>query len=357
MNANIKWLRDKIKLYNMQGIIISNPVNIRYLTGIEAEGTLLITRKENIFITDGRYIEEVNNVITIDDEIIVCDIKNISSEDNENFFNFCENVGFEESYITYAKYKDYIQKYKINNFEETDLIIEKQRMIKDDEEIEKIRKACELTDSCFNHLCDFIKIGMTEKEISHEIENYFRINGADGLSFDTIVASGRNSSKPHAMPTNKKIENGDPITIDFGCKYKGYCSDMTRTVFAGFVPEYIKPIYDLVLDNQLKTTKELKEGANIRTLSKVVEGAFKLNGFELIHSLGHGVGLDIHELPYINSKNDFNLKEKMVITNEPGIYIPNRFGIRIEDTILITKFGCKCLTESDRNYVVVDKKN
>ena len=102
MNANIKWLRDKIKLYNMQGIIITNPVNIRYLTGIQAEGTLLITRKENIFITDGRYIEEVNNVITIDDEIIVCDIKNISNEDNENFFNFCENVGFEEEYVTFS---------------------------------------------------------------------------------------------------------------------------------------------------------------------------------------------------------------------------------------------------------------
>ena len=247
MNANIKWLRDKIKLYNMQGIIITNPVNIRYLTGIQAEGTLLITRKENIFITDGRYIEEVNNVITIDDEIIVCDIKNISSEDNENFFNFCENVGFEEEYVTYAKYKNYIQKYKINNFEETEKIIEKQRMIKDNEEIEKIRKACQITDECFEHLVKFIKIGMSEKEIASEIENYFKLNGADGISFDTIVASGRNSSKPHAVPTDKEIEMGDPITIDFGCKYKGYCSDMTRTIFAGYVREYIKPVYELVL--------------------------------------------------------------------------------------------------------------
>ena len=356
MNANIKWLRDKIKLYNMQGIIITNPVNIRYLTGIQAEGTLLITRKENIFITDGRYIEEVNNVITIDDEIIVCDIKNISNEDNENFFNFCENVGFEEEYVTYAKYKDYIQKYKINNIEETEKIIEKQRMIKDNEEIEKIRKACQITDECFEHLVKFIKIGMSEKEIASEIENYFKLNGADGISFDTIVASGRNSSKPHAVPTDKEIEMGDPITIDFGCKYKGYCSDMTRTIFAGYVPEYIKPVYELVLNNQLETTKSLKEGANIRTISKVVEGAFKLNGFDLIHSLGHGVGLDIHELPYINSKVDMNLKEKMVITNEPGIYIPNRFGIRIEDTILITKFGAESLTKSERNYVVIDKK-
>lgn len=265
-------------------------------------------------------------------------------------------MGFEEEYVTYAKYKDYIQKYKINNFEETEKIIEKQRMIKDDEEIEKIRKACQITDECFEHLVKFIKIGMSEKEIASEIENYFKLNGADGISFDTIVASGRNSSKPHAVPTDKEIEMGDPITIDFGCKYKGYCSDMTRTIFAGYVPEYIKPVYELVLNNQLETTKSLKEGANIRTISKVVEGAFKLNGFDLIHSLGHGVGLDIHELPYINSKVDMNLKEKMVITNEPGIYIPNRFGVRIEDTILITKFGAESLTKSERNYVVIDKK-
>ena len=357
MNANIKWLRDKIKLYNMQGIIISNPVNIRYLTGIEAEGILLITRKENIYITDGRYIEAVNNVITIDDEIVVMDIKNISSEDYENFFNFCENVGFEENYITYAKYKEYIQKYQINNFEETDSIIEKQRMIKDDEEIEKIRKACTITDECFEYLLEFIKIGMTEKEIAYEIEKYFKSHGAEGNSFEPIVASGRNSSKPHSVPTDKKIEIGDPITLDFGCIYKGYCSDMTRTVFAGFVPEYIKSVYDLVLKNQLQTTSEYKDGANIRTISKMVEGDFKLNGFDLIHSLGHGVGLEIHELPYINSKVDKNLKEKMVVTNEPGIYIQDRFGIRIEDTILITKLGCESLTKSNRNYVIVDKKD
>lgn len=356
MNSNIKWLRDKIKLYNMQGIIISNPVNIRYLTGIQAEGTLLITRKENYFVTDGRYIEEVNNIITIDDEIIVMDIRNISSEDNENFFNFCENVGFEENYITYAKYKQYKQKYQINNFEETDFLIEKQRMIKDENEIKNIRKACEITDKCFEYLKQFIKIGQTEKEIASEIEKFFIANGADGNSFDPIVASGRNSSKPHAVPTDKKIEIGDPITIDFGCIYKGYCSDMTRTVFAGFVPEYIKDVYDLVLKNQLQTTKSLKDGANIRTICKIVEGDFKINGYDLVHSLGHGVGLDIHELPYINSKVDINLKENMVVTNEPGIYIPNRFGVRIEDTILITKFGAESLTKSERNYVIIDKK-
>ncbi len=259
MNTKIKWLREKMRGLDMQGMIVSNPVNIRYLTGINAEGVLLITRKENHYITDSRYIEDVHSTVTIDDEIIISNFTDISPYDYENFFSFCENVGFEENYITYAQYKKYMQKYKVNNFEETENMIEKQRVIKDEEEIAKIQKACELTDSCFKHLQDFIKIGMTEKEIAYEIENYFLRNGADGLAFETIVASGKNSSKPHAITTEKQIEKGDPITIDFGCKYQGYCSDMTRTVFAGHVPDRMKPIYDLVLKDQLQTLEDMKE--------------------------------------------------------------------------------------------------
>lgn len=354
MNPKIKWLRDRIHMDNMQGMIISNPVNIRYLTGIRAEGVLLITRKENFFITDSRYLEEVKSTLTINDEIIVNDIANITRDDFENFFLFCENVGFEENYITYATYKKYIEKYKINNFEETEFLIEKQRMIKDDEEIGLIEKACYITDLCFKHLCEYIKIGMTEKQISSEIDKFFKENGAEELAFDTIVASGKNSSKPHAVPTDKKIEAGDPITIDMGCKYKGYCSDMTRTIFAGYVPVQIQKIYDLVLKNELQTLKEYKDGASIRLAARMVENDFKLNGYNLIHSLGHGVGLEIHEMPYISGKNDNFLKANMVITNEPGIYIPGNFGVRIEDTVLITKSGSINLTKSDKNYIIVD---
>ena len=355
MNPKIKWLRDKINMENMQGMIIANPINIRYLTGITAEGILLITRKENFFLTDGRYLEEVKSILTIDDEIIVSDISSITRDDYENFFLFCENVGFEENYITYATYKKYMERYKINNFEETENLIEKQRMIKDEEEIALIEKACYITDRCFSHLCEYVKIGITEKEIAYEIENFFRNNGADGLAFETIVASGKNSSKPHAVPTDKKIEAGDAITIDMGCKYKGYCSDMTRTIFAGYVPLQAKKVYDLVLKNELQTLKEYKEGASIRLASRMVENDFKLNGYNLIHSLGHGVGLEIHEIPFINGKNDSTFKTNMVVTNEPGIYIPGAFGVRIEDTVLITKSGSINLTKSDKNYIVVDK--
>lgn len=355
MNERVEALREKLKSLDLQGMIITNPVNIRYLTNINAEGVLLLTRKENIYITDGRYIEAVNNALTIEDEVIVYDVKELIKEDYENFFTFCENIGFEEGHMTYAKYKEYMHKYKLNSFDETEGLIERFRIIKKEEEIECIKKACLITDECFDHLKSFIKIGMTEKEIAFEIERFFLTNGAEGLAFNTIVASGVNTSMPHAVPTDKKIEEGDPITIDMGCKFKGYCSDMTRTIFAGFVPQYMKPVYDLVLKNQIRVLEEIKEGANLKLIAQSVESEFKLNGVNMIHSLGHGVGLDIHEYPFVSSKFDFILKENMTITDEPGIYIAGRFGVRIEDTVLVNKYSSQSLTLSDKGYVIVGK--
>ena len=352
MNTKIRWLREKLRGLDMQGMIISNPVNVRYLTGIHAEGVLLITRKENHYITDSRYLEEVQSVLTIDDDIIVHNASNVSKYDYENFFSFCENVGFEENYVTYATYKNYMAKYKINNFEETENLIEKQRMIKDEEEISNLTKACNITDECFKYILGYIKPGMTEKQIAKEIEDYYN-SRTDGVSFDTIVASGENTSMPHAVPTDRKIKEKDIITIDMGCKVNGYCSDMTRTFFVGEILEEVKPIYDLVLKNQVQTMQDFKDGISTRLLAKMVENDFKLHDYDLIHSLGHGVGLEIHEAPYISYKNDTNLKENMVITNEPGIYIPGKFGVRIEDTVQITKFGCINLTKSEKNYIVI----
>ena len=352
MNLKLQWLRNKMASLDLQGIIISNPINIKYLINIDAEGTLILNQKENIFITDARYIEHVHSILTLFDEIIVYDINDISQDDYENFFMFCENVGFEEHYISYATYKEYLRKYKINNFVETEYIIEKQRMIKDTDELSNIIKACNITDDCFKHILQYIKPGMTEKQIAKEIDDYYS-QRTEGTSFDTIVASGENTSKPHAVPTDRKIQEKDIITIDMGCKVNGYCSDMTRTLFVGEPTEEMKRVYDLVLDNQKFVLDQYKDGANCRQITKMVEGNFKLNEYDLIHSLGHGVGLEIHELPYMSYKFDTYLRENMVVTNEPGIYIPGKFGIRIEDTVQITKFGCISLTNSEKNMIQV----
>ena len=167
MNERLRWIRNNLKVQNIQGMIISNPTNIKYLTNIEAEGILLLTLKENIYITDDRYISYVKKILTIDDEIIVTNVRDIGLIDYENYFMFCENVGFEENYVTYAKYKEFMHKYKINNLVETEGIIEKQRQIKDEEEIKNIRKACEITDDCFKYILGYIKKGMTEKPMSN----------------------------------------------------------------------------------------------------------------------------------------------------------------------------------------------
>ena len=352
MNDRLQAIRNKMAGLNLQGMIITKPENIRYLTNIEAEGILLITRKENVFITDGRYMEYVSSIITPFDEIVVDDQKNISKDEYENFFLFCENVGFEEGYLTYKNYKEYIRKFKINNFVEAEEILTLLRMIKDDKEIADIKRACEITDNCFNMLKEYIKPGLTEKQIARKIHDYY-IENSEGEAFETIVASGENSSKPHAIPTDRSIKSGDIITIDLGCKYKGYCSDMTRTIFVGKAQDRQIAVYNLVLENQKKVLNEIRDGANIKTITKSVETDFNINGHSLIHALGHGVGLEIHEDPIIYLKNDVPLKENMVITNEPGIYIAGDFGVRIEDTVLVTKKGAIALTESEKECIIV----
>ena len=176
MNDRLQAVRNKMAGLNLQGMIIANPLNIKYLTKIEAEGILLLTRKENIYITDARYMEYVSNIITPFDDIVVDDMKNISREDYENFFLFCENVGFEEKYLTYFKYKEYIRKFKINNFVEADEIIESLRIIKDDDEITNLKKACEITDKCFEMLLTYIKPGLTEREIARKIHESYLDN-------------------------------------------------------------------------------------------------------------------------------------------------------------------------------------
>ena len=193
---------------------------------------------------------------------------------------------------------------------------------------------------------------MSEKQIAKKIEEFFEEN-ADGLAFDTIVASGENSSKPHAVPSDRKIQERDIITIDMGCIVNGYCSDMTRTIFVGNPTEEQKKVYHIVLKNQKNVIERLNDGANLKPIIQDVIGDFKLSGFDLIHGLGHGVGMEIHEKPVFSTTNDYYIKENMIITDEPGIYILGDFGIRIEDTILITKDKPVVLTESSKECIII----
>ena len=323
MNSKIQALRNQIKAQNLQGMIISNPKSIRYLTGLVAEGTFLITPKDNIFITDSRYIESVNSSLTIDQEITTYDIRNLNRVDFENIFEGSEGVGFEESYVTYEQYKFLLQTYRVN-LVETDKLIELHRMVKDEDEIDNIKKACLITDNCFDYIKDFIKPGMTEIEIAFEIEKYMKTHGAEGLAFDTIVASGKNSSLPHAIPTDRKIENQDIIQFHFGCKVNGYCSDFSRVLFIGNPTSEMIKVYEFVLKEFRKILSKLSEEADIKNILKECEKDYKDEKYDILHSFGHSLGLDIHEEPILSSNRDTKLKKNMLITVEPGVYFPRK---------------------------------
>ena len=353
MNNKVRCIREKMKLQNLEGMIITSDLNINYIIGTKVEGTFLITDKDNVFITDARYIEGVNNTVTIDDEIIVIDVANLAESDYLTFFANCNRVGIEENNISYAKYQKFIRLFRLKEVVETNNLVEKQRMIKDDEEILKIRKACEITDLCFNYLLEKIKIGMTEREIALEIQKFFMENGADGLAFDTIVAIGENSSKPHAIPTDRTIKNGDAIVIDLGAKYKGYSSDMTRTIFVGNISEEDKELYNFVLACQKRVSNKIKDGVDGKEIAESLEKEFNARNYSLIHALGHGVGVDVHEMPILSYRSSYILKENMIVTNEPGIYIPGKIGIRIEDTMLVNKLRSEELTKSDKDLIII----
>ncbi len=353
MNVRIKKFREELSNEKLDGFIVYNPVNIRYLTGLEAEGILILSKYDNIYITDSRYIEEVRNKITIEDEIIVQDIKQVTDEDLINLLYDCERIGFEEKYITYSNYRNMIMKFRIKEAIEGNDILDKLREVKNKKEVEYIETACNITDSCFLYLQDFIKVGMTEKEIAFEIQKFFIENNADGVAFDSIVASGANTSMPHAVPTDKEIEYGDPILIDFGAKYQGYCADMTRMLFVGEIKDKYKEIYNIVLEAHDKALEKMKNGADTKAISNYVINEFKMYSYELIHALGHGVGLDVHEKPFFSPKNSYILKNNMVVTDEPGIYLPGEFGVRIEDTILINNSQPELLTKSNKNIMII----
>ena len=353
MNERLKDFRVKMKQKELQGMIVSDPKNIKYLTGLTVEGTLIINIKENIFLTDSRYVEEVQHSLTVDDEISIVNIADLSIYDYENFFILCDNIGFEEKYITYEQYKSFLQLYQ-GNLVETEGIIEELRSIKDEEEIESIKKACKITDDCFEYIIKYIKVGMTEKRIAFEIEKFMRMNGAEGIAFEFCIASGENSALPHARPGERIIKNNDVLLLDIGCKVNGYCSDFTRTIHIGKASEEFKEAYKFVLDEQEKIIKNMKIDSDIKQILKPIYEDYEQKDYRILHAFGHGVGLNIHEEPFLTMKRNKNIKENMILAVEPGVYFNNKFGIRIEDTILITENGSINLTKSAKNLIEIE---
>jgi len=237
----------------------------------------------------------------------------------------------------------------------TDKIIDSFRAVKNEAEIENICKAQRIAEAAFDHILDFIKVGVTEKEVALELDHYMLSHGADGLSFETIAISGANTSKPHGVPTDKKIEHGDFVTMDYGAVVNGYHSDMTRTVAVGAASDEQKKIYKIVFEAQLAVLRVLKNGVKCSDADKAARDVITEAGYGeyFRHSTGHGVGIEIHEKPFISPTSTATLRSGNVVTDEPGIYIPGKFGVRIEDMALITENGCKNLTKAPKELIII----
>lgn len=228
-------------------------------------------------------------------------------------------------------------------------------MLKSKDEINKLKKASQVADACFKYICNTIKIGMTEKEIAQLMDDYMLSHGATGLSFETIVGSGKNSSQIHSNPTDRKIEFGDIILLDFGCVVEEYCSDISRTIFVGEVKDEYKKIYEIVLNSQLTGIEKIKSGMTAKDADLVCRDVIKEKGYDFNHAVGHGIGKEVHEEPVISPKKDnVILENNMVFTIEPGIYLEGEFGVRIEDTVMLANGRIETLNKASKEIIVIN---
>lgn len=356
MKTALKTLMQRLP-EGVDGAIVVSDLNRRYLTGMKSSaGTLLFTRKAARFIIDFRYIEKARMVITDFDVLLQDDlygqIAAFFREQN------AKNIAVESDFVTVSSYNNYCKRLSeltiVGEDGLSDLINEL-RSFKTPEELSYIEQAQAITDKTFLHILDFIKPGLTEREIAVEMEYTMRRLGASGLAFDSIVASGVNSSMPHAVPSDRKVEKGDFVTMDFGAAFNGYASDMTRTVAVGAISAEQKKVYDTVLTAQLMAIEAIPKCTRYCEVDKVARDYIYGEGYEgcFGHGLGHSLGLFIHEEPRFSQACDKPICKNVIETVEPGIYLEGKFGVRIEDMVFIGEDGVQDLTHSEKQLITL----
>lgn len=332
---------------HLDSLIISSQPNIFYLTGFPSNDSyLLVTFKKNIFITDFRYLEEAK------EKLENLDIKKINSSFFKSIAKLASKLklkylGFEAKSLGFAEY----QKIKENLPQKTEFIptydlVERLRLIKDREEIDKIKRAVQIAIRAFRFVKGVIKPGMKELDLAVEIECFIRRQGALGVSFPIIIASGPHSSFPHALTTERIIRDNEPVLIDLGVDFSGYKSNLTRSLFLGKMTKKFLKVYNVVLEAQRRAIVLIREGIPINRIDRAARNFISKKGWGRFfgHNLGHGVGLEIHEEPTISKRNNNRTKADMVFTIEPAIYIPGEFGVRIEDMVLVKRGGFEVLS-------------
>ena len=352
---HIKKIAAKLADYGLDAMLITSESGERYALGFHGEGLLLVTRDGAQYSTDGRYIEAAQEQIegarvqlTTPEKGHMSFAKEYIAEKKLN------NVGFESGAMTVDAHKKYTQALPCI-LTPAQTLLDDLRAPKDEGELAIMRRAQAITDEAFKAILNFIRQGMTEREIAARLVYELMSRGGEKVSFDPIVAAGPNGSRPHAVPGDRMVEEGMFITMDFGCKVEGYCSDMTRTVALGQPTQEMEEVYTAVLAAQKAGINAARAGvtgqeidaAARRVLQEVGYGAFFTHGF------GHGLGLEVHEDPSANLRNDKPLPVGAVISAEPGIYIPGKFGVRIEDVLILNETGCEDITRSPKDLIVL----
>jgi Xaa-Pro aminopeptidase len=328
-------------------VIIKDVCAIRYLTGFTGDSSLLYADNDKaVLVTDGRYVYQARQ------QVKYCQVLEYKAEHADSIWEAVaaqvdgnRTVGFDADAFLYRDMLS-LQQYLRPGLNLVPVSLKELRMVKDDQELKSLWQATKIADEAYSRMLAELKPGMTEKTLAAHLEYYMRSLGSEGVSFPTIIASGYRSALPHGLPTDKEVQVGDFVTFDFGAVYNGYHSDCTRTVVLGMANSWHKEIYTIVEEAQYRGLKNAKPGITGAELDAIVRDYITSRGYgkNYIHGLGHGVGLEIHELPNINKRGDIPLKSGMTFTIEPGIYIPDKGGVRIEDTVVLTNDGARVLS-------------
>ncbi|ACB85292.1 M24 family metallopeptidase [Natranaerobius thermophilus] len=348
-------LRGKMSEHDIPALFVTKQENCRYLTGFTgSSGFILVTQDESYFLTDFRYVEQAEEQIPKDFKVIKHEFPMVKTLNELLKKLNIDQIYLEKNHITYEDYERYQENLEADIIPEKDLVSEL-RKIKDKEEVEILSKAIHIADEAFVHIVNFIEEGVTERDLALELEYFMKKQGAEDISFDIIVASGHRSSLPHGVASNKKIQNGEFIKMDFGAKYQGYCSDMTRTVVLGKASEEQKKIYDLVFQAQMNALDNIHAGLTGKEADSFARLTIEKEdyGNYFGHGLGHGVGMKVHESPRLSPNHEDELVPGMTVTVEPGVYIPQWGGVRIEDIVLVQEQGCEVLTRSTKDLIEI----
>ncbi len=355
MKERIQKLQERLS--PDEAALIFSDSNRFYFTDFHSSaGVVVATKEKSVLLVDFRYFEKAKQVVG-DLEVTLC------SNTYKQIFEILKSVGAKRVFVETGEVKlsqlsslqQSLEGIEVSVDSKVQDFITSLRAVKDGREIEKMKVAQKITDEAFSYILERIAVGRRETEIALELEFFMRRNGAEAVAFDTIAVSGKNSSLPHGVPSDKKLQKGDFLTMDFGARVYGYCSDMTRTVALSCVSEKQKEVYNTVLKSQELSLNAIKAGAVCSDIDAVAREFINESGFENCfgHGLGHSVGIDIHESPSFNTRDTTVLKSGMVLTVEPGIYIENQFGVRIEDMVVVTENGYENLTKSPKELIIV----